>query len=120
MRVLLLALLVASGCSKKKAEDNGPACPEVVDHMVKVMREGLKGHESVNLGDRDQMIDQCEKRNMTAQERRCMLTAKDLGALASCRPNKQPPPATKPPIPTPTPPPPTEPAPPAAGSGSAG
>jgi hypothetical protein len=131
MRALfvVLAVISASACSKK-AEDKGPACPEVVDHMVVVMREGLKGHESVNLGDRTQMIEQCEKRKMSAAERRCMATAKDLAALASCRPKKAPPPAqgqpavespapqpsapTAPPIPSPTPLPPT------AGSGSGG
>ncbi len=133
MRVsfVLLAVISASACSKK-AEDKGPACPEVVDHMVVVMREGLKGHESVNLGDRTQMIEQCEKRNMSAAERRCMATAKDLATLASCRPKKpaptapgQPPAETNAPQPTapaPAPPPipsPT-PLPPVAGSGSGG
>ena len=130
MRALLvvLAVISASACSKK-AEDKGPQCPEVVDHMVIVMREGLKGHESVNLGDRTQMIDQCVKRNMSAAERRCMATAKDLAALASCRPKKTAPPEAQlpaqgsqtpapapasPPMPSPTP------LPPSAGSGSGG
>jgi hypothetical protein len=112
MRALfvVLAVISATACSKK-AEDKGPACPEVVDHMVVVMRAGLKGHESVNLGDRTQMIEQCEKRKMSAAERRCMATAKDLAALASCRPNKTPPPAAMPPAPAPGAPAPTAPTP---------
>jgi len=92
MRALLFLLVLpfASGCSKKKV-DNGPACPEVVDHMVEVMKAGLKGHDSVNLGDRNQMIKQCEDRKMSAEMRRCMATAKDLAQLASCRPVTPPP-----------------------------
>jgi hypothetical protein len=103
MRVLpaLLALVLTVGCSKKS--DNGPACPEVVDHMVVVMKAGLKGHESVNLGDRTQMITQCEQRKMSPSMRRCMLDAKDLPALASCRPaTGAPPPNAGPPQPLPT------------------
>lgn len=103
MRVLLLVLVLpfVAGCSKKA--DNGPACPEVVDHMVIVMKEGLKGHESVNLGDRQQMITQCEQRKMSPSVRRCLATAKDLVALSSCRPATAPaPPDQGPPQPLPT------------------
>lgn len=102
MRALLFVLVLpfAAGCSKKA--DNGPACPEVVDHMVIVMKEGLKGHESVNLGDRQQMITQCEQRKMSPSVRRCLATAKDLAALSSCRPATPPPPTQGPPQPLPT------------------
>src|SRR5262245_40139795 len=110
MRVLLVALAIA-GCSKKAA-DNGPPCPVVVDHMVVVIKEGIKGHESVNLGDRQQMITQCENRKMSAAERRCMATAKDLAQLASCRPAKSPPPGPPPNTPPPPPSPPAAAAPP--------
>jgi hypothetical protein len=100
MRVPLatLALVLTLGCSKKA--DNGPACPEVVDHMVEVMKAGLKGHESVNLGDRGQMITQCEQRKMSPDVRRCMATAKDIKALASCRPATATPPPPGPVAPT--------------------
>jgi hypothetical protein len=101
--VALLAVGLTLGCSKKKADD-GPACPEVVDHMVIVMKAGLKGHESVNLGDRSQMITQCEQRKMPPSVRRCLATAKDLVALSSCRPatGTTPPPDQVPPQPLPT------------------
>jgi hypothetical protein len=121
MRVQLasLALVLTLGCSKKS--DNGPACPEVVDHMVVVMKEGLKGHESVNLGDRGQMITQCEQRKMSPSVRRCLATAKNLEALASCRPAPSgPPPSAAPPQPLPTRPLPTGSAAPAAGSAGSG
>ena len=89
MRALLLAtsLLAVTAC--KKAND-GPACPAVVDHMLEVMKAGLTGHDSLALGNRDQMIQQCEQRKMSATERRCLANAKTLGDLASCRPNKAP------------------------------
>jgi hypothetical protein len=125
MRALLFVLVVPlAGCSKKT--DNGPACPEVVDHMVIVMKEGLKGHESVNLGDRGQMITQCEQRKMSPSVRRCLATAKNLEALASCRPAPtgapRPTPGPAPQQPLPAPPLPAGSAAPAAGSaaGSAG
>lgn len=97
MRALLLVLTLAACSKKADTSDKGPACPEVVDHMVTVMRQGLTGHAGVDLGDRDQMIAQCEARRMSATERRCMATAKDLGQLASCRPK----PAQPVPIPAP-------------------
>jgi hypothetical protein len=109
MRALLLVLTLTA-CSKKTATDTGPACPDVVDHMVIVMRQGLTGHSGVDLGDRQQMIAQCEARHMNATERRCMATAKDLAQLASCRPK----PAQPVPIPMPAP----APAVPGSGAGS--
>lgn len=91
MRATLFALLVvASAACAKKSEPPPPACPEVVDHMLVIMKQGLTGHDSVNLGNRQQMIDQCEARKLSATERRCMLGAKDLTALASCRPRPAP------------------------------
>jgi hypothetical protein len=85
--LLLLAALSVTACKKP---DNGPACPAVVDHMLDVMKAGLTGHDSLALGNRDQMIQQCEQRKMTPTERRCLANAKTLADLASCRPQKQP------------------------------
>jgi hypothetical protein len=85
MRALLVTSLLAAlaACSKP---DNGPGCPAVVDHMLEVMKAGLTGHDSVALGDREQMIQQCEQRKMTPAERRCLAAAKTLSDLATCRP----------------------------------
>lgn len=95
MRALLIALVLATGCAKKKA-DPGPSCAQVVDHMMVVMKQGMAGHDSVELANRQQMIDQCEQRKLSAKERRCMAEAKDLSALASCRPAKPRPAPTRP------------------------
>jgi hypothetical protein len=107
-RALILALAVAlGGCANKKA-DPGPACPAVVDHMLAVMKQGLTGHDAVDLGNRKQMIEQCEARNMSAAERRCLVEAKDLSALAACTAGRRteapalpPSPVAVPPSPTP-------------------
>ena len=87
MRGLLVAFVLLTGCKQdaKKAPDPGPACPEVVDHMLEIMKQGLTGHDGMQLGNRQQMIDQCETRKMTAEERKCLRAAKTLGDLASCR-----------------------------------
>lgn len=88
MRALLCFVLVLAACSSKTKPDPGPTCDKVVDNMLIVMKQGLTGHDSVQLGNRDQMIAQCEQRNMTADERRCLATATDLAGLAACRPAK--------------------------------
>ena len=87
MRGFLVAFVFLLGCKQdaKKPVDTGPACPEVVDHMLVVMKQGLTGHDGVQLGNRQQMIDQCEQRKMSADERTCLRAAKTLAELASCR-----------------------------------
>jgi len=69
------------GCSK----DEGPPCSAVVDHMLEVTKQ-MAGHEDMKLGDRKQMIGLCEKKSYTADEKRCLVAAKDLNAIAACRP----------------------------------
>ena len=88
MRALLVSALFAVGCSKSAKPDVGPACPDVVDHMLVVMKQGLTGHDTVALGNREQMIAQCEQRKMTAAERHCLADAKTLADLSTCRPAK--------------------------------
>lgn len=101
MRFMLLALLVAAaGCSKKEKADPGPPCDQVVDHMLVVMKQGLTGHDDLALGNKKQMVEQCESRKLSAKERRCLLEAKDLAGLASCRDAKAPEPAPTRPLPT--------------------
>jgi hypothetical protein len=86
MRALLVTALLVVGCSKSNHADVGPACGDVVDHMLAVMKAGLTGHDTVALGNRDQMIAQCEQRKMSATERRCLLNAKAIADLAACHP----------------------------------
>lgn len=85
MHATLFALLVLlAACSKKKAEDPGPTCDQVVDHMLAVMKAGLTGHGNVEMGNRKQMVDQCVSRKLSKEQRTCMLAAKDLVGLSNC------------------------------------
>lgn len=104
--MLLAALLVAC-----KAEDKGPPCDKVVDHMLEVTKQAMPGHDPGAFGDRKGMVDQCVKRNMSPEMRKCLMSATSLAGFAECQPKSKPAPA-------PTPPPPST-EPPAAGSGSA-
>jgi hypothetical protein len=107
VRALALAMVIAlGGCANKNA-DPGPACPAVVDHMLAVMKQGLTGHDAVDLGNRKQMIEQCEARDMSAAERRCLVAAKDLSALAACAAGRRTEPPALPPSPAVVPPSPT-------------
>ncbi len=116
---VVAASLAACGTKQEPKADPGPPCPVVVDNMLVVMKQGLAGHDTVQLGNRDQMIAQCEGRKMTAKERTCLAGAKDITSLANCRTAKPGAPAApaSQPTPTPTRPLPQEPAPQAVGSG---
>lgn len=82
--VLLVASLIA--CSNKSA--SGPSCDKVVDNMLAVTKTQLTGHGDMELGNRKVMIEQCEARKMPADQRTCLVTAKDLTAIAACTPKK--------------------------------
>ena len=46
----------------------------------------MPGHGDMELGNKKQMVEQCEQRNLTPAQRTCMATAKDLNTLATCTP----------------------------------
>jgi hypothetical protein len=48
------------------------------------MKSGLTGHGNVEMGNKKQMVEQCEARKMSAAQRTCMVAAKDVTTLASC------------------------------------
>lgn len=102
MRSTVFALLVlaAAACSKKAADkvDTGPTCDQVTDRVLEIMKSGLTGHGNVEMGNKKQMVDQCEARKMSAEQRKCMVAAKDVTQLASC---SSPPPAAAPAAPKP-------------------
>ena len=52
--------------------------------MLEVMKTQIVGHDKMALGDRKQMIDQCEARKSPADERRCYFSATDVSAIAAC------------------------------------
>jgi hypothetical protein len=86
MRAVLFALVVLTGVACSKKDEPPPTCDKVVDHMLVVMKQGLTGHGDLELANKKQMVDQCEARKLSTAERKCMLAAKDLAALAACRP----------------------------------
>jgi hypothetical protein len=92
--ILLAALLV--GCK----EDKGPPCDKVVDHMLEVTKQALPGHDTETLGDRKAMIDQCDKRNMPRELRKCLMSATSLAGFADCQSRSKPAPAPTRPLPS--------------------
>lgn len=96
MRWILFAMVmvvtgVATGCGSKS--DPGPTCAQITDHMLEVTKQELVGHGDELLGQRKQLIEQCEARKMNADQRRCLLAAKDMAGFATCRAGKDPAPA---------------------------
>lgn len=100
---MLLALAVFSAaCGSKKQANDGPTCAQVTDRMVEIMKSGPTGHGSVELGNRDQMIETCERKKLSPAQRTCMVNAKDVVTLANCSAPPRTPTAPAP-SPTPTP-----------------
>ena len=77
----ILVFTVIAGCSKK---NEGPSCDKVVDNMLAVTKTEMTGHGNMELGNKRQMVDQCIARKMSAEQRGCLATAKDLNAIAAC------------------------------------
>lgn len=97
-RFVMIAALLVAACNKSKT-DSGPSCDKVVDHMQVLMKQMMPGHDEAALGDRKQMIAQCEQRKMPASVRRCLVEAKSFNDLAACQ--KQGPKPTPPSTPAP-------------------
>jgi hypothetical protein len=87
--VILAAALAVAGCSSKK-EDPGPTCAQVTDHLFEVTKIAYPGHGDMAMGDRKAEIAQCEKRAVSADERRCIMAAADMAGVAKCRAGAQP------------------------------
>jgi hypothetical protein len=83
MRWVLLAAVISAGCSKS---DEGPSCDQVVDSMMAVTKIAMTGHGDMELQNKKQMVDQCIARKLTADQRRCLVAAKTLDAIATCTP----------------------------------
>ncbi|HEU0034489.1 MAG TPA: hypothetical protein VFQ53_27890 [Kofleriaceae bacterium] len=95
MRWIVVAVALASACSK--SEDPGPPCAQVVDHMLEVTQQTIVGHGDMGAnGQRGAMLAQCEQRKMPAATRRCLVAAKTLDQIASCRAGKTDNPPTAP------------------------
>jgi len=85
---LVVAALTLAACSKKS---EGPDCGAVVDNMMAVTKQQMTGHGQLEVQNRTVMVEQCEKRNLTAAQRTCLAGAKDLAAIAACTPRPAPP-----------------------------
>ena len=90
MRKLVLIVVLLGACAKKP---DGPPCGAVVDNMMAVTKQQMTGHGELEVQNRTVMVEQCEKRNLTAAQRTCLVTAKDLAAIAACTPRPTPKPA---------------------------
>jgi hypothetical protein len=77
---ILAAVIAAAGCGKK---DDGPTCAQVTDHLFAVTKIAYPGHG--DMGNRKTEIDACEKRKISADERRCIVAAPDMAGVAKCR-----------------------------------
>lgn len=84
MRLALVLLLVACG-SSKKAEDPGPTCAQLTDHLLQLMSSSMPpGHGNMRMGDKKSMNAHCEEKHMDAKTRTCVLAAKTMPDAAAC------------------------------------
>ena len=81
MRILALVVIAACG----KSEPPAPSCTQVTDHILEVSKQQIVGHGDMQLGQRDAMIAQCEARKLPADKRNCLVAAKTLAEIASCK-----------------------------------
>jgi len=86
---IALGLALIAGCNK--AQDDGPPCAKVVDHMLDLMKSTAGGHGGMNLGSRQTMITTCEQRHMPKETRACLVNSKDITGLANCSHTTMPP-----------------------------
>ena len=93
MRWIAASLLFATSCKS----DPGPACPQVVDHMLEITKQQYGGHGGLELANRKQMIAECERRGYPRAMRVCLTGAKTLEDLGTCQ--KPDPPARAPDVP---------------------
>ena len=85
MRWLMFLALAACG-----SKDDGPPCEKVVENMMSITKQAMPaGHDGMDAGNNKKaMIDQCVARKMSAEQRRCLATAKDVTGMAACTPKK--------------------------------
>jgi hypothetical protein len=114
MRWTWIAVVLAFALGCKGKEDPGPSCKEVTDHVYEITRKAYPGHGDMMMGNPKTDVARCEARKMSAAQRRCMLQAQSVEALAQCVPREKPDekkPEARPGTPAPTPPAPTAPPP---------
>ena len=106
-RPVLAAVLAAVLLAACQGRDRVPApsCAEVTDHVIALTSAAYPGHGDMFTSRRLQEIAGCTARQLSADERRCMMRATDLPGLAACRTELERPrprprqPAVAPPLP---------------------
>ncbi len=89
-RWIWIAIALAFGCERKQP-DPGPLCEQVADHAAEVARKAYPGHgDMMPGGNRQAYVDSCRARKYTADQRRCMLKAQSIEAMAACLPRESP------------------------------
>jgi len=84
MRRLLIVVLVA-GCGNSDV----PSCTAVTDHTLALTVQKYPAHGDMLKSERPGLVDGCEKK-FDAATRRCIMAAKDLDAISTCRGGHQP------------------------------
>jgi hypothetical protein len=83
-----LAAGAAAGCERK--QEVGPSCKVITEHVYEITRKAYPGHGEMQMGNPKADIARCEARKLTLAQRRCMVEAKSVEALASCLPRDKP------------------------------
>jgi hypothetical protein len=87
---LALAIGLAPGC-ERKTEDPGPNCEQIADHVAQVAAKAYPGHgDMMPGGNRKAYVLQCQARKMNGKQRRCMMKAQSIEAMAECMPKEAP------------------------------
>jgi hypothetical protein len=85
-RWMWIAMVLALGCDKRK-EDPGPSCEQVAEHVNEVATKAYPGHsEMLPKSSRKAYVESCKARKLTGKQRRCMLEAPSMEAIAMCVP----------------------------------
>jgi hypothetical protein len=84
----VLATATASTGCERKQEKPAPSCAMVTEHVYEITRKAYPGHGDMQMGNRKDDIARCEARKMSAEQRRCMVAAQSMEALAQCARNK--------------------------------
>src|SRR6187402_3545957 len=79
---------LAAACERKQAPP-GPSCQVVTEHVYELTRKAYPGHGEMQMGNLKTDVARCEARKLTGAQRRCMVEARSVEALASCLPRRR-------------------------------
>lgn len=76
-----LALLVGLAACQRETAPPVPTCAAITAHLADVMRQGLPQMSQL----KSQDVATCEARALTPDQKRCLMAASTVEAIASCR-----------------------------------